>query len=192
MQTALIGRRVLQSLLWLSYPMIIFFGLQVLEPRYVAGLLGLTLLLRRRSAARRLLNGLSAADFAGLIALLSLAVFTVLTNSEILLRLYPAAVSLCMLLLFGLSLKTPPSMVERFARLNEPDLTASAMRYTRHVTQVWCIFFVANGAIATYTALYSSREIWSLYNGMISYLLMGTLFAGEWLVRRRFASRELG
>jgi len=32
-------------------------------------------------------------------------------------------------------------------------------------------------------------EIWALYNGLISYGLMGLLFAGEWLVRRRVRAR---
>jgi uncharacterized membrane protein len=94
-----------------------------------------------------------------------------------------------MLLLFGLSLVYPPSMAERFARVSEPELAPYGVRYTRHVTQVWCVFFVGNGAVATYTALYASREIWAWYNGLIAYLLMGILFAGEWLFRRCFHAR---
>jgi len=179
------GVKRLQALLWLAYPLIIFFGLQLLEPRHVALLLGLALLLRRRRDAGRLLAGLSHIDRAVLVALLSLAGVTALTNSETLLRLYPAAMNLGMLLLFGLSLKCPPSMVERFARLREPDLSPAGVLYTRRVTQAWCAFFVANGSAAAYTALYSSREIWALYNGLLAYLLMGALFAGEWLLRRR-------
>jgi uncharacterized membrane protein len=179
---------LLQGMLWLAYPLIIFFGLQVLEPRYVALLLALTLLLRRRRDAGRLLAGLSRIDLAVLIALLALAGITALTNSEILLRLYPAAVNLGMLLLFGLSLKYPPTMIERFARLSEPDLPSAGVRYTRRVTLVWCAFFIANGGVAIYTALQSSRDVWALYNGFIAYLLMGALFAGEWLIRRHYLS----
>lgn len=179
------GVKLLQPLLWLAYPLIIFFGLQWFEPRFVALLLGTALLLRRRRAATQLLSGLTRIDLAVLLALLTLAAVTAATNSETLLRLYPAAMNLGMLLLFGLSLKYPPSMVERFARLREPELPPSGVYYTRRVTQVWCAFFIANGAIAAYTALHTSREIWALYNGLIAYLLMGTLFAGEWLIRRR-------
>jgi uncharacterized membrane protein len=46
------------------------------------------------------------------------------------------------------------------------------------------VFLLCNGAIALYTALVSSREVWALYNGLIAYGLMGAMFAGEWLVRR--------
>lgn len=178
--------KLLQALLWLAYPLLIFFGLQALEPRYVALLLAGVLLLRRGRDTRRFLGGLTRIDRAVLATLLSLAAVSAATNSEALLRLYPAALSLGMLLLFALSLKFPPSMIERFARLHEPELPPAGVRYTRRVTQVWCAFFVANGSVAAWTALYASRDVWALYNGLISYLLVGLLFAGEWLLRRRF------
>lgn len=185
------GAKLLRTALWLVYPLVVYFGLQVCEPRTLALLLAAALLLRRRRDAGRLLSGLTRIDHAVLAALLALAALTALTNSETLLRLYPAAVSLGMLLLFGLSLRFPPSMVERFARLQEPELPPAGVRYTRRVTQVWCAFFVANGTFAAWTALYASREQWALYNGLIAYLLMGALFAGEWLVRRRVRARSM-
>lgn len=178
-----------QGLLWAAYPFIIFFGLRVGEPRSVAIALAIVLVLRRRSDARRLLGGLSPADWGVLLALLLLAGATALTNSETLLRLYPVAVSAGMLLVFGLSLRHPPSMIERFARIFEPALPPAGVRYTRRVTQIWCIFFVANGSVAAWTALFASRELWALYNGLIAYLLMGALLSGEWLVRRALRSR---
>jgi uncharacterized membrane protein len=153
-------------------------------------LLGLSLLLRRRRAAGQLLRELSRVDLVVLVALLTLAGVTALTNSETLLRLYPAAVSLGMLALFGLSLKFPPSMVERFARLDDPALPPDGVRYTRRVTQVWCAFFIFNGSVAGFTAVAASRDAWALYNGFIAYVLMGVLFAAEWLVRRRHLARR--
>ena len=179
----------LTALSWLAYPLVILFGLRVTEPRYVALVLAAILLLRRGRAAARLLSSLSRVDLAVLAGLLLLAGATVVTNSELLLRFYPVAVNLGMLALFGLSLVFPPSMVERFARLGEPDLPDAATGYTRRVTQVWCAFFVGNGAVAVYTALYAGRDAWALYNGFIAYLLMGALFGGEWLVRRIFVRR---
>lgn len=181
--------KLLQGLLLVVYPLVIFFGLQVFEPRYVALLLAGMLLLRRQRDAGRLLAGLTHLDLGILAAMLSLAGLTAATNSEMLLRLYPAAMSFGMLLLFGISLQRPPTMVERFARLHEPDLPSAGVRYTRRVTEVWCLFFIANGALALWTALYSTRETWALYNGLIAYVLMGFLFAGEWLVRRHLRAR---
>jgi len=61
-----------------------------------------------------------------------------------------------------------------------------AQAYMRKVTQVWCGFFVINGAIAFGTALWASEAVWSLYTGVISYALMALLFGAEYLVRLRF------
>ena len=76
-------------------------------------------------------------------------------------------------------------IIERLARLQEPDLPPEGVRYTRKVTWAWCGFFIVNGGIAAWTALYADLAAWTLYNGCISYLLMGLMFAVEWLCRRR-------
>jgi|RhiMethySRZTD1v2_1073278.scaffolds.fasta_scaffold34047_7 uncharacterized membrane protein len=173
------------QILFALYPLLIFAGLQFLDPRSVALLVLGALVLRYRRHTLRILAGLSATQFValGMAPLLGLAVLA--TNSEVLLRLYPAAISASMLILFGVTLVHPPTMVERFARLQEPELSPASVRYTRRVTFAWCAFFVLNGAIAAWTAVYASREAWALYNGVIAYLAMGTLFAGERLLRRR-------
>ncbi len=100
------------------------------------------------------------------------------------LRFYPVMVSTGFFVLFVSTLFTSTSFVERLARINESNLSLKAMAYMRKVTMAWCVFFVLNGTIATYTALRGSDELWVLYNGLISYLLMGVLAAGEWLVRQ--------
>jgi uncharacterized membrane protein len=81
-------------------------------------------------------------------------------------------------------------MVERIARLHQPDLPTDATPYLRNVTRVWIAFFVFNGAAGLATALWASREVWSLYNGGIAYVLIGLLFAAEWLWRRRMLARK--
>ncbi len=98
---------------------------------------------------------------------------------------YPVAVNAVMLVLFGGSLLTAMPLVERLARLREPDLPQIAIVYVRRVTQIWCLFFIINGGIALATCLAGSLYWWTVWNGMLSYLLMGSLMAGEWWVRRR-------
>ena len=94
-----------------------------------------------------------------------------------------------MLAVFGYSLFHPPSVVERLARLQEPDLPPSGVAYTRQVTKVWCVFFVLNGVAAAFTALYCSDAVWALYNGLIAYVLMGCLMGIEWCVRQQVRRR---
>ena len=162
------------------YPLAIWFGQGKVEPRVLAMLLLLA------AAARLPAMKVSLAARWSAVAALALVGAALWSNALLPLKLYPVLVNLAFLGAFAWSLAAPPSMVERMARLTEPDLPPSGVAYTRVVTQVWCGFFVVNGAIALYTALFSSDAVWSLYNGVIDYLLMGLLFAGEYLVRIRF------
>jgi len=85
---------------------------------------------------------------------------------------------------FTYTLGHPPSMIEVFARVSNPDLPQDAIGYTRKVTMVWCGFFLINGLIALWTALLADIETWTLYNGLISYCAIGALVAGEVIFRR--------
>ncbi|WP_433847303.1 septation protein IspZ [Acinetobacter proteolyticus] len=100
------------------------------------------------------------------------------------LKLYPVGMSLGALIIFALTLYRPPSMIERFARLVEPDLPASGVVWTRKVTVVWCFFFAINAMIALAT-VFAPMTYWIIYNGFVSYLLMGILFLGEYILRKR-------
>ncbi|MCY1185248.1 hypothetical protein D9M73_260100 [compost metagenome] len=110
-------------------------------------------------------------------------------DSTRLLRWYPVLINASLLGVFGWSLMHGMPMVERLARLREPRLPSAAIVYTRRVTEVWCLFFLGNGLTAAALALWAPLDWWTLYNGLIAYLLMGALFAGEWLIRQRLRVR---
>ncbi|ODP32567.1 hypothetical protein A9762_22570 [Pandoraea sp. ISTKB] len=173
----------------LAYPALILTGITLLAPRYLALMLlaGLFLRYRRNLRTHRLLMPIEWAVAGGLAAL---ACATAMSNSELLLRCYPVAVNIGMGITFAMSLRAPMSMIERIARLHQPNLPADATPYLRKVTRVWIAFFMLNGGIALFTAIWTSREIWSLYNGAIAYVLIGLMFAGEWLYRRRMLARK--
>ncbi|MDQ1920577.1 COG4648 family protein [Massilia pseudoviolaceinigra] len=166
--------------LTLCYPLAVWYGQGRVEPRWLAVLLVLAALARLPAMKVSLAARWSAAGA------LALAAVTVMGNAMLPLKLYPVLVNAALLGAFAYTLTTPVSMVERFARMREPDLPPAAVAYTRTVTKVWCVFFVVNGAIALGTALWATQEVWSLYNGVIAYGLMGVLFAAEFLVRLRF------
>jgi uncharacterized membrane protein len=178
--------KAVTALLIVCYPFLVYFGLSHFDVR------GLALVLIVLAAARLALlgEGKRASPIPwilllSLAAVLLIGLLVIVSGSPEPLRLYPVAINAAMLLLFGATLLRPPSMVERIARLKEPDLPPGAVHYTRVVTEVWCGFFLLNGAIALYTALFAELALWTLYNGAIAYLLMALLFAGEALVRRR-------
>jgi uncharacterized membrane protein len=162
------------------YPLAVYFGSQYLEPWKIAALL-IVLLLVRLAVTYSNRHWSSALLLAGI----GYCVFSMWSNELGTLRLYPVLVNALMLLVFGWSLFFPPSLIERLARLQHPDLPPEGIVYTRRVTQVWCCFFIFNGFTAWVTAVWASLEVWSLYNGLIAYVLMGLLFAVEYLVRLR-------
>ncbi|MDQ7978744.1 hypothetical protein QYH69_15965 [Paraburkholderia sp. SARCC-3016] len=174
--------RVVNVAAKLAYPVVILFAWHSRAPRYVGcALFGLLCVqqIARRGALTATLKRISAVEWSVAALLGCGSAVIVATNSELLLRLYPGLVNLGLLIAFGTTLVRGPSMVEKFARLRKPDLSEPAVRYTRHVTQVWCAFFVLNGAFSLYTALCWPRDAWSLYNGAIAYGLIGLLFVGE-------------
>lgn len=106
-------------------------------------------------------------------------------HAELGVRAWPVLLNTAMLAAFAYSLARPPSAIERLARRREPSLGPRGVRYTRRVTQAWCVFFAINGSIALWTALYADLATWTLYNGGIVYALLATMFGGEWLIRRQ-------
>jgi uncharacterized membrane protein len=166
-----------------SYPFLIWFFADYFQPRSMAlGLAGLFLLrywLQKSTEA----NGKAESWLIMACALFLL--IGALINDAIWLLAYPVFVSLLFFAVFAFSVFHPPTVVERLARLDFPDLPAHGVLYTRRVTQIWSGFFLGNAAISLLTVIHGDRWLWSLYNGCISYLLMGLLMAGEMLVRRK-------
>ena len=176
---------VVRGVLFISYPAIIYVGLQYLEPRHLAWIILIALLLRSRNSMRAMLSRFNWVDGSTFLGLLLVGVIFV-GNDERWLLLYPVLVNLGMLFSFGYSLYRPPNMIERFAHINHRELTPAEVYYFFRLTLVWCLFFVMNGSIALYTALFSTRESWVLYNGFIAYVLIASLIVGEWCYRKLY------
>jgi uncharacterized membrane protein len=105
-------------------------------------------------------------------------------NQELSVKLYPVFMNVAMLATFAETLWHPPSMVERFARIVEPDLPERGVRYTRTVTMVWVGFFILNGTVALWSVVQPGWMAWTMYNGLIAYGAAGVLFVGEFVVRQ--------
>ncbi|WP_299008545.1 hypothetical protein [uncultured Shewanella sp.] len=170
--------QIVTTLVVLCYPVAVYFGLNYLPQGSIALVL-CSLLLLRFFINKQKLKSLMLPIAAGIV--LTMSSYIAKANDWLL--YYPVVISTCMLILFAHSLQWGPSIIERLARLKEPDLPESAVPYLNKVTFIWCIFFIINGAIAYYTAAFTSLSTWTLYNGFIAYLLMGILFTGEWLYR---------
>lgn len=165
-------------LLSVAYPVLWYYGRGSGMFVWLAAVMCAVWLLRawwQKSGAQKAVALLLAAFFA----------CTVIFRRPDAMYWYPVAVSLLMLALFGGSLLAKQTLIERLARLQQPDLPPEGVRYTRRVTQIWCGFFVLNGLTAAALAVMGKHEWWALYTGVLSYILMGVLFAGEWLYRKK-------
>lgn len=170
--------KILFGALLVAFPFWAFFGLTRFGLVPVAlGLAALALLRLLVSFSR---TTIFQAGFAVLLAALA-----VIFRAERAVLLYPVLMNGFFLLFFASSLmpgNTPA--VERFARLKDKHLPPEAIRWCRGVTVAWCVFFVANGAVALWTVFLEDKQYWTLWNGFGSYIAMGVMFAGEYVLRR--------
>ena len=172
--------RLAVGLATLSYPFLVYAYIES-HPGMVVALLGVLGGLRLAVAGKL--------DRGSLLALLGLAAFCAVAwwvgTRFAVVKLYPVCVSMAAAA-YGLwTLAHPPSAAERFAPLWAPNeqLDERAKAYMRRVTAVWIAFFIGNGSVAAYTTAWTSTGVWAIYNGFVSYVLMGLLFGGEHLFR---------
>ena len=178
------------------YPVIVYCGYRYwgLSPRRLSlMLLALAFyhflnFTRSKSQVERGRTGI----FVVLILVCALVAF--LADNILFVKFYPVLVNLSLLSFFGFTLWRPPSFAFRMASLHNKSLEKSPLfkavvRYCQKVTIAWCVFFVVNGSIAAFTVFVGSDKIWSLYNGLISYILIGLFFMVEYLVRKMVQSK---
>lgn len=102
------------------------------------------------------------------------------------LKYYPAFINLLVFSIFFLSTFTDETIIQKFAKMMEgkelPDIVKD---YTRKLTYIWCVFLMCN-FVVSFATIFMSAKIWTIYNGFVSYMLTGLLFAVEYIIRLRF------
>jgi uncharacterized membrane protein len=175
--------RVLLGIVALAYPLLVYAGLLLFEPRVLAAA-GAVLLMAQAAAAWRRWQRRDVVRAAVPVALTAaVLVGAAIFNEGRTFLFVPALVNGAMLIGFARTLRGGPSMIETLARLRHPNLPASRGPYLRALTWVWCGFFVVNIVISCLLALGSTLAAWTLYNGLLAYVLMGLLLGGERVYR---------
>jgi uncharacterized membrane protein len=171
--------------LFVLYPVAVWLALTRLEARSVGILMILVvvpaMVLRHRRAAG---EDLRAALVVPLVVLAVLVVGVVVDDARYLM-LTPVLISAGLLVTFAASLR-PGAVptIERFARMQDPELDPPRRAHCRQATWAWVAFFVLNGAFAAALAWRGDAFLWSAYTGGVAYALMGVLFVGEYVVRQ--------
>ncbi|MCK6389871.1 MAG: hypothetical protein L6Q40_02445 [Azonexus sp.] len=108
-------------------------------------------------------------------------------NVPLLYYLQHVGSQLALAVFFGRTLFGPgEALITRIARAAaQGEISPLKARYTRQVTLVWALFFLANGLVSTVLFLFASPAIWSLHANVLSGPLMGVMFVAEHLWRIR-------
>ena len=193
--------KIFLNIILILYPVIVFIMLVMLKlPVKVLSLcvMALAAALFLSFSAKKGEKNLDWKPLATSLLFLAAGLLCFFTNQTIFLKLYSPAINLILLIFFASTLFSGPNIIFRFATLADRSIKGSfhekkVENYCRKVTIVWCIFFILNGSAAALTVFAdrifgttpeNADRIWSLYNGGISYILMGVLFAAEFIVRK--------
>ncbi len=182
--------RLILAIIVLAYPFVIYFGLLYFKFWQVA-LVVMVVAILRLSVINVQPSKHFKMGFIGAVLLLLFAVLAMIFEQQVWFKIYPIAISVTLFYVFASSLWTDKSMIQRFAEIRETNIGPEKQLYMQKLTSVWCGFFVLNAMFSTYTLLFSSDKQWMLYNGLISYLLMGALGLGELLYRHLVVMRRL-
>lgn len=105
------------------------------------------------------------------------------------LKFYPVVVNFCIFWLFFSSLFTKETIIQKFARLSEGELHPKTLSYTRNLTYVW-VFYLLIQFLISFATVFMSDFVWIIFNGCLSYILLGVFFAIEYVVRILFKRRN--
>ena len=157
-----------------AYPFMVFYALQ---QNVAVKFIGLVLLMVVLLSFAK--NKNKYIFMSGLVLCLLIICF----NQEIFLRLYPVIMNAAVCTIFALSLKKTPLVTQFAQKMHKEPLDKQKLIYTRHVTQAWAIFMFVN-MLVSFATVFMSIKIWTLYNGFISYVLIGTMILSEYVIRK--------
>ena len=104
-------------------------------------------------------------------------------------KFYPALVNFVIFLVFFISLFKKQTIIQYFALKFQKELKPEELIYTRNLTIIWSLFLFFNFLVATIT-IFLDDKIWIFYNGFLSYILTGTIFMVEYIIRVIFKKRN--
>jgi uncharacterized membrane protein len=106
-----------------------------------------------------------------------------ISNNGTWLLFLPSATQATFGLAFLRSLSGTP-LIEHFARMIKSELSPGEQAHCRAWTRVWGIYLLVLAALGLVLARCATLAVWTVYVGIVSYVLVGVLFAIEHVVRK--------
>ncbi|WP_332744238.1 hypothetical protein [Hydrogenophaga sp.] len=125
---------------------------------------------------------------AGVLTMLALLAWLwpqVRHNVALLYYLQHLGIHVALGVLFGRSLLGPgDALITRLARrIFAHELSERKVRYTRHVTLAWTVFFFVNALVSTLLFIWAPTAVWSVHANLLTGPLVGAMFLVEHLWR---------
>lgn len=159
----------------IAYPFIVFFAFKTgMAIRFIGLFLLSVVVLSFLRNKNRFLFGI------GLFVCFLILCF----NQDIFLKIYPVLMNAAVCAMFALSLKKTP-LITQYAQKMHKNLDKYGIKYTRNATLAWAVFMGCNTLISLAT-VFMQMNIWVLYNGFISYILIGLMMISEYILRKWF------
>ncbi len=98
------------------------------------------------------------------------------------LKLYPVLMNFVIFMIFFISSFQEETVIQKIAQKLDGDLTDEIIIYTRNLTYIWAVITFIN-LLISFVTLFMSNKIWALYNGVISYCIIGLTFMIEYPIR---------
>ncbi len=99
---------------------------------------------------------------------------------------YPVLLNIGLFVVFFSSLDSAKNFIQKIAeKTSGASLDATGVRYTRTVTKIWCGFFITNIVVSISLIWRQAFDWWAIYNGLVSYIMIGILLVGERILRKK-------
>lgn len=168
-----------------AYPFIILLGLKHLPPSFF----GIVLLAVLGLRFGVLLPDERPVLIPVLLIYTGYAVAATVSGSATMLLYYPAVVNFTLCGVFLGSLRQGEPLLLRLVKARGMALDEHAPAYLYWLTAIWAGFFVVNGLVSIWTTTLT-LEVWTLYNGFVSYCLIAFLFGVEYVFRGYYRRRK--
>jgi uncharacterized membrane protein len=182
----------------LLYPILVFSALVIFKlPIRFLSIFIIALALAYFLVNRHTYKGRNAvAVFVSPAILCCIGVVCFFTGSSLTLKLYPVLANFVYFVIMITSVFIPPPVVlyiiNAFDKKLRDNLEPAAFeRCCRRATIAWCVFFFFDSIIALVTVFRAPAIVWGIYNGGITYVLMGMVFAGEYFIFKKMERRSL-